>query len=302
MILSSNIQKQKEMRERGEVVPGCADCVFKNLLQLDELKGILSYMLSEITGIDKDYIYENLTFTNTELSKNNYLEKGKITDLLVDICDNRINLEMNSILDKGTLNKGNSYHHNLASSNLYRSESYTNFRKIIQICFNKKDTLEKFGKESIVEFKMRSKDGKYCLDENFINYQINLEEIHDKYYNKGEEISRLEKILLLLTIEKEKDLDKVSKGDKELIVMTDKIKDFSEDPLLVGLYDEEKARQQVNAINIEAAEEKGRSLGLKEGSKQKELEIAKNMLAENTDISFITRVTGLTKEEIEELK
>lgn len=296
-ILNKNIQKQKEMKARGEVVPGCADCVFKSLLQLDDLKGILVYMLSEITGLDKTYINENLKFTNTEIPKDNYLEKGKITDLLIDISDNRINLEMNRILNEGNLNKSNSYHHNLAGSNLYKSKSYTNFRKIIQICFNKKDTLEKFGKQSIVEFKMRSKEGKYCLDENFINYQINLEEIHDKYYNKGEEISRLEKILLLLTIEKEKDLEKISKGDKELIVMKERIKDFSEDPLLVGLYDEEKAREQINAINIEAAKKEG----LVEGSKQKELEIAKNMLIENADISFICKVTNLTKEEIEKL-
>lgn len=293
-ILDKNIQKLREMKARGEVVPGCADCVFKNLLQLEDLKGVLVYMISEITGLNKEYIKDNLKFTNNELSKDNYLEKGKVTDLLIDISDNRINLEMNSILNEGNLNKSNTYHHKLAGTNLYSSESYTNFRKIIQICFNKKDELKRFGEESIVEFKMRSSDGKYCLDENFINYQINLEEIQDKYYNKKEQISRLEKILLLLTIEKEKDLEKVSKGDKELVIMKEKIIDFSEDPLLVGLYDEQKAKEQVNKINLEAAEEKG--------SKQKEIEIAKNMLLKSMEVTLISEITGLTKEEIEKLK
>jgi len=101
-------------------------------------------------------------------------------------------------------------------------------------------------------------------------------------------------ISIMLKWKKEKDLEKISKGDKELIVMKERIKDFSEDPLLVGLYDEEKAREQINAINIEAAEEKG--------TKQAKIEIAKNMLAENADISFICKVTNLTKEELEKLK
>ncbi|MCI9585668.1 MAG: hypothetical protein HFH45_03430 [Bacilli bacterium] len=293
-LINSNIEKLKEMKERGEVVPGCADCLFKTLLQQDELKGILVYMIGEITGIDKTYIDKNLRFVNTELPKDKYLEKGKITDLLIDIEDNRINLEMNGVLDEGTLNKGNSYHHRLAAKSLYKAENYTEIKSIIQICFNKKDKLNKFGNESIVEFKMRSKDGKYCLDETFINYQINLEEITNKYYNKKEEINRLEKILLLLTIDKEKELEKVSKGDKELKVMKERIIDFSEDPLLVGLYDEEKAREKVNQVNIEAAEKKG--------AEQKQIEIAKNMLGKNMDIETISDITALTKEEIVNLK
>ncbi len=42
--------------------------------------------------------------------------------------------------------------------------------------------------------------------------------------------------------------------------------------------------------------------GIEQGSKQKQFEIAKNMLKENSDINFICKVTGLDKEEIESLK
>ena len=54
----------------------------------------------------------------------------------------------------------------------------------------------------------------------------------------------------------------------------------------------------VHATLMENAKEEG----LAEGSKQKEIEIAKNMLTENTDIDFISKVTSLTKEEIESLR
>ena len=56
--------------------------------------------------------------------------------------------------------------------------------------------------------------------------------------------------------------------------------------------------KRVHATLMENAKEEG----LAEGSKQKEIEIAKNMLTENTDIDFISKVTSLTKEEIESLK
>lgn len=76
--------------------------------------------------------------------------------------------------------------------------------------------------------------------------------------------------------------------------MKERIIDFSEDPLLVGLYDEEKAREKVNQVNIEAAEKKG--------AEQKQIEIAKNMLGKNMDIETISDITALTKEEIVNLK
>ena len=42
--------------------------------------------------------------------------------------------------------------------------------------------------------------------------------------------------------------------------------------------------------------------GKAEGAKEKEIQIARNMLQENASIEFIIKVTGLTKEEIEKIK
>ena len=46
----------------------------------------------------------------------------------------------------------------------------------------------------------------------------------------------------------------------------------------------------------------GRRLGKEEGKKEKTIEIAKNMLNENINIELIMKITGLSKEEIENLK
>ena len=42
--------------------------------------------------------------------------------------------------------------------------------------------------------------------------------------------------------------------------------------------------------------------GFEQGIEQKNIEIAKKMLQENTDINFISKITDLTKEEINKLK
>ena len=46
----------------------------------------------------------------------------------------------------------------------------------------------------------------------------------------------------------------------------------------------------------------GRAEGREEGRKENKLEIAKNMLKENMSIDIISRVTGLSEKEVEELK
>ena len=287
--IPDNIQKiVKELKEEKKVIPATYDCMFKALFQEEDMKGILSYLISKITGMDKDYIYENIKIVNSEIPKRKYIEKGKITDLLVTIGNNVINLEMNSKLSNSTLIKNNAYHHEIAGRLFYIGEEYKYLRKSIQINFNRKYEISSFGNEIVQEFKMRSKDGKYVLDENYINYQINLEKIYKKYYNK-DKLNRFEKILLILTLNKKEELEKVVEGDKELKQMKDKIEDFSSDLEMIGLYDEEKVRDIVKKIDVE------------EAKKEEKIEIAKNMLKKNATIDFIVEVTGLSEKEIETL-
>jgi len=207
---------------------------------------------------------------------------------------------MNSKLSNSTLIKNNAYHHEIAGRLFYIGEEYKYLRKSIQINFNRKYEISSFGNEIVQEFKMRSKDGKYVLDENYINYQINLEKIYKKYYNK-DKLNRFEKILLILTLNKKEELEKVVEGDKELKQMKDKIEDFSSDLEMIGLYDEEKVRDIVKKIDVEEAKKEGKKEGRKEGVSEGKKETAKNMIKENIPIETIVKCTGLSREEIETL-
>lgn len=96
--------------------------------------------------------------------------------------------------------------------------------------------------------------------------------------------------------------------------MVDKIEEMALNDGIVGLYDKEKAMERVNAINkIEAINEglaEGHAKGLAEGLAEGRAEglskaksnIAKKMLDENIPIELISKITELSKEEIEKLK
>ena len=140
-------------------------------------------------------------------------------------------------------------------------------------------------------------------------------------YNK-DKLTRLEKLLLLMVTEDKKLLRKISKGDKELNYMVDKIEEMALNDGIVVLYDKEKAMERVNAINkMEAINEglaegrakglvegraeglaEGRAKGLVEGKNiginETKNEMAKKMLNEKISLDLISKITGLSKEEI----
>ena len=88
------------IEEKQRIIPMIYDVVFKSVLQDKESEDYLIDIISNITGIKKDYMKGNIVFKNSELPKNNIKEKGKATDLIVELKENIINLEMNKKLYK----------------------------------------------------------------------------------------------------------------------------------------------------------------------------------------------------------
>ena len=62
------------------------------------------------------------------------------------------------------------------------------------------------------------------------------------------------------------------------------------------------AKQEGLAEGMEKGMELGMKKGMKKGMNQKALDIARNMLADGVDINLIMKYSGLTQEQIENLK
>ena len=126
-------------------------------------------------------------------------------------------------------------------------------------------------------------------------YHINLVEIKKKCYNKAE-LNGIEKIEKLFLSERINEVEEIIGEEANKIL--EKIMELSNDERIVGLYDKEDLERQIrNGIKIDALE-----TGLKMGIKQTKKEIIINMLKENIDINLIAKVTGLSLEDILNLK
>ena len=121
------------------------------------------------------------------------------------------------------------------------------------------------------------------------------------WYNKDEkEINEyIEYIMLDLG---EKDLKNVSKGNGVVKKYMEELVKVNEDADFLNFISVEKDNMMIeNSIRDEATK-KGLEQGLERGTEQSKNEIAKNMLKENMDISLISKLTGLSNEQINNLK
>lgn len=284
----------KNLHEKGEVILGKYDPVFKLLIY--KSKNITAFVISEITKIKYDYIRKNLVFRNNEMYKNHALDKLKNTDILVEVKENLINLEMSTNNYPGNLQKDTEYAYNLVSNQRKIDDKYNSTRRTIQIRFDSKNMFPN-DERIITEFKMRDETGNIVLDPYLTIYHINMEKIMEMYYT-NKELSKFEKFLVMLQVSKKEELIKLAGKDKDLMEVEKNLEEFSSNEDVIDTYDREYAEKRAMAINLMHAENEG----IAKGTNKRNIEIAKNMLADNQDISKIIKYTGLTEEEINSLK
>lgn len=161
--------------EEVKVIPMTYDYVFKSVLS--ENKEYLARILSNILNIDKDYILDNLVYKNTEHAKLSKKDKRKISDLIVEVENMKINLEMNKGYYKSLTHKNNMYIYRLILGIIKEKEEYINYDKmIIQVNF---DVKWKFRDKLITKFEMIEKETGIILKESYpLIYKV-------EYYNRN---------------------------------------------------------------------------------------------------------------------
>lgn len=111
-------------------------------------------------------------------------------------------------------------------------------------------------------------------------------------------MNELEKALSLLVSRDKEEARKISSGNDTLKEVYNNMEELNMNEVFLGMYDaEEENKKMMNSMKLEGIEE-----GLETGKEEKSSEIAKNMIKKNIEIDIISEVTGLTKEEIENLK
>ena len=144
--------------------------------------------------------------------------------------------------------------------------------------------------------------------------KVNVPYFYSVCYNKD---ATLQERFIGLFNEDDSDKAKLLiRGDKDMEELYNKILENSDDEI-IGLYDIESHRREVErSVREEAVEEgyseglekglekgieQGIKQGIEQGIKQRNIDIAKNMIKENIDIAIISKVTGLSVEDIKKL-
>ena len=292
----------KKMKERGEVFPGTYDHVFKSVIEDDNLKDFTAFVVGRTIGrsIDED----SIIFINPEYTKDNILDKGNVTDvLMLANGGDRISLEMNKSNDNKLIkrNKSHLFEGMVKTINVSFKDGIDYY--FIQICFDNFSLKDKL----ISTYKLTDLDDGIVDEENenFVKYRINLAKIYKKYYTLDEELTRFEKALAILSFNKIKDLRKLSEGDEMLMRVVKKIEELTDDPDMVQYIDVEKGMEYGHKLDIQQAVEKAEKKTAKEVAieteKKTKVETARKMLDEKLDINLISKITGMSKEEIEKL-
>ena len=127
---------------------------------------------------------------------------------------------------------------------------------------------------------------------NFIIYDINMVKCKNLWYTKDKEFDKY-KYLMMLDLNEEK-LEDLSKKDKVVSKYMETLEEVNKDPeFREYMSAEEDNRKIENSIKKELREE---------GQKERNIEIAKNMLSKSMDIKLISEITGLMEDEIEKIK
>ena len=284
-------QIKRELDKKKEIVPATYDGVFKAIM--DKCLKFRADLTSRIIGIPKELILNTYQEKNTEYKIDNALEKGKVSDVLFGIDGYVINYEFNGRKWDGLIERNDAYLGKIKNDLLRKTESYNKLPKVIQININNFHCF--LSEDNLIEFKSRDKYGIIESDK-WGKFYINLKLIREKY-KRGLTLNKLEKELLILTLKKISEIEKIAKGDEELMEVANELKNLTYDINTIGLYDEEEERRRIENTKLITAEEKG----IEQGASNEKKSIAKSMLAKKMDIPLISELTGLSKKQIARL-
>ena len=298
----------EQLDEKLTLIPLTYDKAFKRIFRtnLDILKDFLKDVIP--LDIDKEC---NIRLMDGELPKENMKEKGKIIDIYV-VLDRKIyvDIEMNKSKFETVLQRNIKYKDKLSSMLPESNEDYKALtsKKLYQLNLNAYP-YEKILDDIIVLYGLKTHHI-YSSDECMV--VKSLERYRDLYYNKGNK----EKDVIWLTILTSRTFTELYELSRQ-ILSKEKVKklmeaaiSMSKDGFILHEWQKDKFDALVKYNEIEDAKKEGKSLGIEEGralgkaegTKEKAIEIAKNLIKENVDINIIVKSTGLTKKDINLLK
>lgn len=325
----SDITKLEKLRDsliaNGKVIPANFDPVFK-IVMLD-CPNYLAFLVSSFTNIPKERIKGRIRVQNSEHKLSNAKERKKTSDLIIKVDKMLANFEMNNRYFDGLFIRNEAYLGKIEGESLNVSEDYSNMNSFLQVNFNNFSHFK--VKSPILKFYYTDMKNRIIETGKVKKYHISLPKLKKKYYN-GDKLTKIEKALLILSIDKIKDLDEISKGDDDLMEAAKRIKEATFDINTIGLYDAEERRRQEDAMYLAYREKiatrrgyrngrkagvehgysqgfsqgisEGISQGISQGIEQERNSIINAMLNKGLSYDTIAKITNIPNQDIKRMR
>ena len=277
------------------------DYVFKRIFGKPENNQELKELLEAILNIE----IKKVEVKNPEITKDYADEKLGVLDIRAQINENAmIDIEMQVANVKTMVNRNIAYTSRLIAEDSRAGATYEGLKKFVSITILGENLLERNTYHSVVHLKFENIEKNKQVNMGYVKEQEILTdriEIHyielKKFLKKNPEMNdKLEQWLWLL-IGKEEKVKMASKKNKTIEKVVEDLDEMSADENeRLEAYKRKLAIWDYN-VNIHEAKKEGIQQGLQEEKKK----IAQNLKRKGIDIETIAEVTGLSKEEIQNL-
>ena len=267
---------------------------FKEIFGTQKNICFLEVLLEELKKIPRNSLKDKVTILNgNPLNKTNVKNKSVVSDILVEIPGEIINLEMYTNFDEEDFTKSKVYFFRIYSTDLPVGEKYQKQHKVSQYNICLKSSLS-FTKKLKTEYLLKEKEKNVIVAEDLKGYIYNLDKLDEVTYNVGESnlLNRIFKIIKATTDEERMS---IAEGSEILMDIVTQIRKF--------LYDEEtKEMKNIQDKWKYEARKEGRTEGLAEGIEQGQLNIIFNMIQEHEKPEKIAKYTGYSVNKIKEIQ
>lgn len=265
--------------------------MFCNPNNRDLLKWIIEKCLNREIDI--------IAVESPEIIKSNIYVKNKTLDVLVKSDNELLNIELNSGYYSSLHRRNAAYIFSKYSEETKTGENYLKMKDMIQINFSC-NLSKKYPLLGI--YKLTDSKTNIEFIDNLTIYEFNVDEIKKTCYNEN----RKDYSFIAILNSDSEELEKICKGDNYMEKFKEEITKLNGDSSFTEFLSAEEDAKKVHSTLIGEAKEEGFELGVKQGVKQGEnqgiIKTAKNMLKKDMNVNLISEITGLTKEQIENLK
>lgn len=279
------------------------DVIFKYIFTSKVGIKYIGYILSELFNIKYNDLINNIELINTESPRSKLDKKSSMCDIVYKYKNNLFIIEMNNTYTDYILHKNHFYMFYKQVMSSYNNNKYGKYYTTYLIDIDNYDILKELNRVNsndktklIYEEKLIMDYKNITIYNNIKNIHVNLDYLKKKRYNYNT-LTNIEVNCLIFIETDEKILNK-NKKVKEVVNMFKWLILGNERLLFKHMNKGIDEIEEVRKHNLWLGEQRGIERGIKKGTNQEKISIAKSMKKKNFSIKEISELTKLSEKEI----